>query len=289
MGQARDRDEASDVTQEREPVQLDFYGVKVRLTPSRVPEDLPDPGSWREVAKKVHQDLKAIAGGLIRLLRVTVESATDLIAGVGSLPQAFTRRIERAHAKGDDLEAIKQSSSIIPSLGSSALATDKIRRLLSEKAVAGNSVGIAIDEKSGAVILYALKSGAEESLPQLMSVIGSTLKTSGGLVSGRNSGPEVWGSASEEFTVFFRSLWKFEEYDVANALLREKLSIAIAGGCLTISCAKLENLESLIKLLERAVTREALKISLDEAFNQELTWSLVLEHNPYGVRTKFFL
>lgn len=271
MDQAKDRDEASDVTQAQEPVQLDFYGVKVRLTPSSVPKDMPDPGSWLEVAKRVHQDLKAIAGGLIRLVRVTVESATNLVAGIGALPQAFTRKVEKAHAKGDDVEAAKQAS---PVESSALAAADKIRHLLNRKALGGNSVGIAIDETDSVIVLYALKAGAEESLPQLMKVIGGTLSETGGLVSRKNQEPGVWISMNEDFQKLVASLEGLGESEVANALRFTKLSMT--GTHLIIS-GDVQALERLRGLLENRTKGENFQAALVYTFHHAVTWSFLRE------------
>lgn len=274
MDQAKDRDDASDVTQAQEPVQLDFYGVKVRLTPSNVPKDMPDPGSWREVAQRVHQDIKAIAGGLIRLLRVTVESATNLIAGIGALPQAFTKKVDKAHAKGDDAEAAKQ----VASTQSSAIAaTEKIRHLLNRKALGGNSVGLAIDENDNMIIIYALKAGAEESLPDLMKVVGGTLRDTGGLVSHKSQEASIWISASEDFEKLLTYLHLQGGAAIAEALASARVSIA--GNHMTIVCPDRKHYDKLRSSLESREAREHFKTALSAAFGQDMTWTLMLDGN----------
>ena len=152
--------------EDRELVQIDVYGIKVKVPPS--PSAEADPRSWREVATKVNQKLMAITAGLFGTLDDTVKSVRSLVRGVGGISAALAEKIQKAHSRSDAVEAKKQAHSV---QGSSDLATNGyalsgLEELLRRKWLEGNSVRILSDGQR--TVLLVLKPTDEEAQKQLV-------------------------------------------------------------------------------------------------------------------------
>jgi hypothetical protein len=123
-------------------VQIDVYGIKVGLTPRPVKESKPE--SWAEVARRVNAHLMALAAGLIGLLDDTVSAARNLVGGVGHIPDAIARRVEKAHNESDSREELEQKKV----RGGNwvrkepALARKHLETLLNKHQLKGNYAGI---------------------------------------------------------------------------------------------------------------------------------------------------
>ena len=91
-----------DDNHEREPIQIDLYGVRVGITPT--PGDSTPPQSWREVWAVVHEQIRGVVTEAFGLVADTLRGARGLVRGIGVLPMSLAKRIENAHQQADQTE-----------------------------------------------------------------------------------------------------------------------------------------------------------------------------------------
>jgi hypothetical protein len=135
-----------DDNHEREPIQIDLYGVRLGIT-SRPGESTP-PQSWREVWAIVHKQLRGVVTEAFGLVVDTLRGARSLVRGIGVLPMSLAKRIESAHQQADQTEQQLRSQVSRPDVDAS------IRELvgfLRNKQVQGFTVRVAAREEGLAI------------------------------------------------------------------------------------------------------------------------------------------
>jgi hypothetical protein len=90
------------------PISVDIYGIKVETTSKQDGLGDPEPTSWPQVAQQLHRHLMRLATAPTRFVVQVLESATELVRGLGRLPNAVARRLEHAHYEADKREESKQ-------------------------------------------------------------------------------------------------------------------------------------------------------------------------------------
>jgi hypothetical protein len=123
-------------------IQLDIYGIKVKLKPGEVRED--QPTSWREVGNRVNRHLMSLAGGLVGFLDDVVMAARSIIRGIARVPEAITKKIEKAHEESDRREDAEQrkldSGALVPKTPGEARRS--LENLLNRQKLRGNYVKV---------------------------------------------------------------------------------------------------------------------------------------------------
>ena len=90
------------------PISVDIYGIKVETISRQDDLGDPEPTSWSQVAHQLHRHLMRLATAPTRFVVQVLESATQLVRGIGRLPNAVARRLEHAHYEADKREESKQ-------------------------------------------------------------------------------------------------------------------------------------------------------------------------------------
>jgi len=124
---------------DKPPLQIDYYGIKISARPTGSNE--PEPETWLDVVHGVNRELKSLTIGIFRLLSGTVRSATNLVRGLGEIPNAISSRVSRSHTAADQLEAQRALQQIT----GSATPAESIRALLARKQTEGYTVRVASD------------------------------------------------------------------------------------------------------------------------------------------------
>lgn len=256
--------------EDTDPIQLDIYGIKATVHPRRV-DDLEAPDSWWQVVKRVHEDLKATVGGLFRLVRVTVESATDFIAGLGALPKRVTDRIGAIQHEASKREVASQEglAGQMDLTTNKEMTIEKIRTLLQKKANDQCFAGLAVVEAADFLVLYILKPTAEDSLPSIVNHVVRALSATSGLVehdTSLNSGVTV--SAYQEYARVRDAL------NNRNSALAFELSVApvfyLRGSTVFVG-----GNPRLAEALQDQNSRRDLTEAVREAIGETATWRLV--------------
>ena len=166
-------------------IQLDIYGVKVKLKPGEVREDRP--ASWSDVGRRVNQHLMNLATGVVGLLDDVVMAARSIVRGVARVPDAVTKKIEKAHEESDRREEAEQRKveSGIPISKAPDNARRNLENLLNRQKLKGNHVKVQ-DVGGGRWLIAIVKPEAGELTTDLArrSLLESETSTS------RNSDPE---------------------------------------------------------------------------------------------------
>jgi hypothetical protein len=261
---------------DQEPIQLDLYGVKVRFSPPSKQREEPSPGSWAEVAHQVHQDLKAIAVGLIRLVRIAIEGTANLVAGISALPNAFANKVQKGHHRSDELEREQQERERDASDRDATEAQRRISALLSRKMIEGNVAGIATDSSDEFLVVYVLKPDAEVSVPSLVQQAGAALRLSGGLAEIEGSKKMLQRSPlSKEWFRFF-SILNQGQHQLTRALSETRLSTD-GRDRIYISSADHKTIDLLRSLLGQPAVKRDFEAAIQTAFGSPLKWSIIFE------------
>jgi hypothetical protein len=173
-----------DEDEEAEPagIQIDVFGMKVRVKPSELKHQ--EPTTWREVAGRVHASLKRTAVGIARLVEEVVEGSIRIVRGVTSLPGSISERVASAHEHADRAEDRRQAAAPPtapaqlsgPSVSEATAAqAAALEGILKEKLAEGHFVAIRqLDDGQWAVIV--VKAALAEQAEQLAKLTSQHLK-----------------------------------------------------------------------------------------------------------------
>jgi hypothetical protein len=100
--------------QEREPIQIDLYGVRIGITPAS--GEPASPRSWREVWTIVHAQIRGIVTEAFGLVGDTLRGARNLVRGIGAIPTSVAKRIEIAHQQADQAELQRRGQEPTPDM-----------------------------------------------------------------------------------------------------------------------------------------------------------------------------
>lgn len=276
MDYDRPKSESSSADLQRDPVQLDLYGIKLPLRSEPEPA-LKDPGTWLEVAAQIHDDLKAIAGGLVRLVRITLESVSNIVAGLGGIPSALEERIAGSHHRAAHLETLAQDDlDSTEEANPVHVAQGRIEAILTRKRIQGYCVGIALENLTPTepIVVYLLKPGTEELVPEIVSESKRLIAGTGGLNTTQDGDkPRIYGSISDQLSILRESLGKASS--PAASVLDNIGSFALRSGVLVMH-PRGENFDfdKAELILER--DQEFAK-ALDKAFGKDAGWMFTRE------------
>jgi len=152
---------------EREPIEVDLYGIRVPLKPKPYRE--VDPDSWPEVWRRVHASLRGIVTNVVGLINDVLLGARSVVRGIGDLPDAVQHRVRGAHDRADRAE--RASREIGP------LDEETLRRRLESfirlKEVQGYKVHLELRE--GKLIACFLPPMSDAQLAKVVAEAASSL------------------------------------------------------------------------------------------------------------------
>jgi hypothetical protein len=139
--------------EERDGIQLDLYGVKLRVAPTG---ELPaEPKSWRDVARELNQELRAALSNAVGILGDTLRAARSLVRAIGGLPDRRARQVAAAHERVDRALALRTAETT-EAEPRADLALDRLQALIRRKAVEGYTARAFLDSKGERIVFCFL-------------------------------------------------------------------------------------------------------------------------------------
>ena len=132
--------------EEREPIQIDLYGVRMGITPAS--GEPASPQSWREVWTIVHAQIRGIVAEAFGLVGDTLRGARNLVRGIGAIPTSVAKRIEIAHQQADQTEAQRRGHQAAPDMDATVR---ELMAFLRSKQVQGFTVRAVVRDNGLAV------------------------------------------------------------------------------------------------------------------------------------------
>lgn len=118
---------------ESTPVQVDLYGIKLRLTPSAETSD-QSRITWRALRDDISQSLLRICRDSIGFVADVFTGARSFIRGIAALPRAVASRIGRAHQSANrlEMEAQERLGDLIVTPETKAQSVEQLEELFDE-------------------------------------------------------------------------------------------------------------------------------------------------------------
>src|SRR5947209_1535527 len=104
--------QADEFCSEDAPLQVDVYGVKLKIPSQPRPAEETDPESWEVVWPKINKHLMVFVVNFFGFLPDLAKAARSFVRGLGKLPDSVAQRIGRAHKVADELEEARQTETL---------------------------------------------------------------------------------------------------------------------------------------------------------------------------------